>query len=361
MEVMKNKFLTITTNIEGQPQESMFEIKTQTLPPLENNDVLIKCLYISIDPYHLPDKPHEAPEFITNFCGSCIQNHPWNVELIDEVKLYICQAINGSGVGRVIASENDGYEKDDIVCGLLNWAEYTIVKNENTLRKLNTMEEFPLSYHLGIFGTSGLTAYGGFFHVCKPKKGEKVFVSAAAGSVGNLVGQYAKLLGCYVIGCAGTKQKVEMLKEKLGFDDAFNYKEKTDLNSTLRRYFPDGIDIYFDNVGGEMLEAAIANMNPFGRVAVCGVISHYTNSQKQVTPNMIDVIYKRIMIQGFLVSDFYTNDFKDFMPVTTDYVRSGKLCVLEDISHGIESIPSAFRGLFQGENLGKKIVQIAQE
>ncbi|KAI3771652.1 hypothetical protein L6452_02818 [Arctium lappa] len=343
---MKNKFITITTHIEGTPQESMFEIKTQILPPIESNDVIVKCLYISIDPYQINRMKHQSSS---------------HTSVADASKITPGMEINSGGVGRVVASENSGYVKDDIVYGSLNWAEYTIVKNENTLRKLDTMEEFPLSYHLGIFGTSGLTAYGGFFQVCKPKKGEKVFVSAAAGSVGNLVGQYAKLFGCYVVGCAGTKQKVELLKEKLGFDDAFNYKEETDLNSTLQRYFPNGIDIYFDNVGGEMLEAAIVNMSPFGRVAACGAISHYTNSQKQATANMIDIVYKRIRIQGFLSTDFYTNDFKDFMSVTTDYVRAGKLCVLEDVSHGIESIPSAFLGLFQGENVGKKVVQIAQE
>ncbi|PWA54877.1 hypothetical protein CTI12_AA429780 [Artemisia annua] len=246
-----------------------------------------------------------------------------------------------------------------IVCGMLNWAEYTIVKSGNMLTKVDTLE-FPLSYHVGIFGSSGLTAYGGFFHICKPKKGDKVFLSAAAGSVGYLVGQYAKFFGCYVVGCAGTKQKVDLLKGKLGFDDAFNYKEEKDLNSAVQRYFPNGIDIYFDNVGGEMLEAAVANMNLFGRVAVCGVISDYTKSGKRASPSMIDVIYKRIMIKGFLVSDFYTNDFKDFMPTTIDYVRAGKLCVLEDISYGIDSIPSAFIGLFQGENVGKKIVKITE-
>ncbi|KAI7751999.1 hypothetical protein M8C21_018826 [Ambrosia artemisiifolia] len=243
---------------------------------------------------------------------------------------------------------------------MINWAEYTIVKTENMLRRLDTLE-FPLSYHVGILGTSGFTAFGGFFKICKPKKEEKVFVSAAAGSVGNLVGQYAKLFGCFVVGCAGTKQKVELLKEKLGFDDAFNYKEERDLKSTLQRYFPHGIDIYFDNVGGEMLEAVVANMNAFGRIAACGVISDYTNSGKHTALSMVDVIYKRILIQGFLLTDFSINDYDDFMSKTMDYIRAGKLCVLEDISCGIESSPSAFVGLFRGDNVGKKIVQIANE
>ncbi|KAF5817179.1 putative 2-alkenal reductase (NAD(P)(+)) [Helianthus annuus] len=268
--------------------------------------------------------------------------------------------INCLGLGRVVASNHPDYQKNDIVHGTINWAEYTIVKTQDMLKKLDTIE-FPLSYYVGIFGFSGLTAYGGFFKICKPKKEDKVFVSAAAGSVGNLVGQYAKLFGCYVVGCAGTKQKVNFLKEKLGFDEAFNYKEETDLNSTLQRYFPDGIDIYFDNVGGEMLEAVVANMNAFGRIAACGVLSGYTNSKKHIALSMVDVVYKRIMIHGFLATDFTSNDFNDFMSVTKDYVRAGKLSVPEDISFGIETIPSAFVGLFRGDNVGKKIVQIAKE
>ncbi|KAM0035221.1 putative 2-alkenal reductase (NAD(P)(+)) [Helianthus debilis subsp. tardiflorus] len=154
---------------------------------------------------------------------------------------------------------------------------------------------------------------------------------------------------------------VDFLKEKLGFDEAFNYKEETNLNSTLQRYFPDGINIYFDNVGGEMLEAVVANMNAFGRIAACGVLSGYTNSKKHTALSMVDVVYKRIMIHGFLATDFTSNDFNDFMSVTKDYVRAGKLSVQEDISFGIESIPSAFVGLFRGDNVGKKIVQIAKE
>lgn len=207
-----------------------------------------------------------------------------------------------------------------------------------------------------VAGLSGLTAYGGFYNVGRPKKGDKVFVSAASGSVGNLVGQYAKLSGCYVVGSAGNKQKVQMLKDKLGFDDAFNYKDESDLTSTLQRYFPDGIDVYFDNVGSEMLEAAIVNMNTFGRVVVCGVMSEYTDETKRATPNMMDVIYKRLSIQGFLAAD-HMKDYAEFTSVTSDYIRNAKLHVLEDISVGLESVPSAFVGIFRGDNIGKKMVQ----
>uniref|UniRef100_A0A803NGJ6 Uncharacterized protein n=1 Tax=Cannabis sativa TaxID=3483 RepID=A0A803NGJ6_CANSA len=215
-------------------------------------------------------------------------------------------------------------------------------------RKLNPMAlEFPLSHQVGLFGFSGLTAYCGLFEVSKPKKGEKVFVSTASGSVGHLVGQYAKQFGCYVVGCAGTKEKVALLKEKLGFDDAFNYKDQPNLKSTIKKYFPDGIDIYFDNVGGEMLEAAIANMKHFGRVAACGVISEYTNTNNRTSLNMVDIVYKRIQIQGFLASDF-VDMFPDSISFTMNHLRNGSLKTLEDISIGLDTIPKAFIGLFQG-------------
>ncbi|KAE9461911.1 hypothetical protein C3L33_06184, partial [Rhododendron williamsianum] len=205
------------------------------------------------------------------------------------------------------------FEKGDLVAGFISWGEYSIVKGANTLNKLDLMG-FPLSYHVGILGLSGLTAYAGFFEVCKPKKGEKVFVSAASGSVGNLVGQY----------------------------------------------FPDGIDIYFDNVGAEMLEAAVANMNTFGRVAVCGVIAEYTDATKRAAPNMLEVVIKRITIRGFLAPD-HMNLFPDFASTTADHLRKGEIHVLEDVSQGLESIPAAFTGLFRGDNIGKTIVQITDE
>ncbi|XP_047177252.1 2-alkenal reductase (NADP(+)-dependent)-like [Vigna umbellata] len=269
------------------------------------------------------------------------------------------QAIDGAVIGKVVASGNAKFQKDDLVLGVFTWAQYSLVKEGSILRKLES-SEFPLSYYLGVLGFNGLSAYAGFFELCKPLKGEKVFVSAAGGAVGNLVGQYAKLLGCYVVGCAGTQKKVELLKKELGFDEAFNYKEEKDLNYALKRYFPDGIDVYFDNVGGETLEAAVANMRIFGRVAVCGVISEYSSAGRKASPNMLDIVYKRISIRGFLAADFL-NVFEDFFSKTLDYLRTGELKTIEDISSGVESIPSAFVGLFKGDNIGKKVISLAED
>ncbi|KMT02879.1 hypothetical protein BVRB_8g194560 [Beta vulgaris subsp. vulgaris] len=353
-EIISNKFVTIKHHIDGAPKEEDFELITANISTSSiefeadsSNFVLVKCLHVSIDPYQLNRMKKYSPSHNSIYVAT---------------QLVPGKPINGAGIGKVMASGHPEFQKDDLVSGELIWANYVLVEDVKLLRKLDPMG-FPLSYHAGIFGLSGLTAYVGFFRLGKPKKGERVLVSAASGSVGNIVGQYAKLLGCYVVGCAGTPEKVALLKDKLGFDDAFNYKEEDDFNLTLKRYFPEGIDIYFDNVGGEMLEAAVANMNTFGRVVVCGVISQYTDpTARRAAPDMINVIYKRLTIQGFLLLDYMDEQIvADFVSTTTSYLHAAQMQVLEDISFGLESIPSAFVGLFCGRNTGKTIVQIAQD
>ncbi|KAK4481192.1 hypothetical protein RD792_012073 [Penstemon davidsonii] len=348
VKVIKNKYITIKNRIDHRaPNESDFIISEETISL--NHDkvvVFVKNLYVSIDPYQIN-------RMKTHSCSQQI--------LPNTAAILPGQAIDAGGVGRVVKSTHPDFKTGDLVTGLLHWGEYSVIEGGRTLEKLDPKLDLPLSYYAGgVLGSSGLTAYGGFFEICKPKKGEKVFVTAASGSVGMLVGQYAKLFGCYVVGSAGSKQKVDLLKEKLGFDDAFNYKEETDINSTLQRYFPNGIDIYFDNVGGEMLEAAIENMNIFGRVAACGAISEYTDNMKKAKPDMIAVIYKRIKIEGFLSVDFM-DIHEDFITTTVHHLQTGKMQAIEDISYGVESIPTAFVDLFRGNNIGKTVVQITKE
>ncbi|XP_058074471.1 2-alkenal reductase (NADP(+)-dependent)-like [Magnolia sinica] len=344
MEV-ENKYVTIKGYLVGPPSESDFELRIAVCvlkADKGSNDVIVKNLCVSVDPYQINRmKNYSSSQTSTNFATRLVPG----------------EVIDSNGIGRVVASDNSEFAEGDIVAGLLGWEEYSVVRGGSWLRKINSME-FPFSYHLGILGSSGLTAYSGFYNICKPKEGEKVFVSAASGSVGNIVGQLAKLSGCHVVGCAGSKRKVNVLKDKLGFDDAFNYKDEPDLKSALKRYFPGGIDIYFDNVGGEMLEAAVANMNAFGRVAACGVISEYIDTGRRAAPEMLDVVYKRITIQGFLVSD-HMNIMADFISTTSDHLRSARIHVLEDISPGLDSAPAAFVGLFRGHNIGKKLVWIS--
>ncbi|KAJ7295709.1 hypothetical protein O6H91_Y168000 [Diphasiastrum complanatum] len=204
----------------------------------------------------------------------------------------------------------------------------------------------------------GLTAYAGFYKVCSPKEGDNVFVSAASGAVGQLVGQFAKLLGCYVVGSAGSKEKVDLLKSTFGFDEAFNYREQTDLDAALKKYFPNGIDIYFENVGGKMLDAVLNNINVFARIAVCGMISRYESAEPYAIQNLIQLIPKRAKMQGFLATDF-----SHLYPEVTEKVgvllKEKKVVYIEDVTEGLENAPTAMLDVLRGKNVGKKIVKVS--
>ncbi|XP_060210564.1 2-alkenal reductase (NADP(+)-dependent)-like [Lycium barbarum] len=211
---------------------------------------------------------------------------------------------------------------------------------------------------LGLAETPGLTTYAGFYEVCSPQKGETVFVSAASGAVGQLVGQFAKMLGCYVVGSAGTKEKVDLLKGKVGFDEAFNYKEEQDLDAALKnpilvciRYFPDRIDIYFENVGRKMLDAVLVNMKLHGCIAVCGMISQYNLEQTEGVHNLFCLITKRIRMEGFIVPD-YDHLYPKYSEMIIPQIKVGKVVYVEDVAEGLERAPSALVGLFSGRNIG---------
>ncbi|AQL04391.1 hypothetical protein Zm00014a_013436 [Zea mays] len=356
MEVV-NRYVATRHHIEGAPTEADFEVKEEMARwAPDSGEVLVRNLYLSIDPYQLNRMKRSS---VTHLAVEGILPGQAASTLLSPSPSV--KRITTYAAGEVVASACEEYKAGDKVAGVLGWEDYTLFKPSPAVVMSKVADDaagFPLSHHINVLGTSGMTAYGGFFEVCKPVKGEKVFVSAASGSVGSLVGQFAKLAGCYVVGCAGTAAKVDLLKGKLGFDDAFNYKEEPDLKSALKRYFPDGIDIYFENVGGEMLEAALANMNPYGRVALSGVISEYTGGARRAVPDLLEVIYKRITIRGFFAYDFLSK-FAEFNAVIGGWVRDGKVQVLEDVSDGLESVPSAFAALFRGQNVGKKLVKLA--
>ncbi|ONI14104.1 hypothetical protein PRUPE_4G262300 [Prunus persica] len=245
----------------------------------------------------------------------------------------------------------------DLVWGTTYWEEYSRIPEPEGLIKIQHTD-VPLSYYTGILGMPGLTAYVGFYEICSPKKGEHVFISAAAGAVGQLVGQFAKLMGCYVVGSAGSKEKVDLLKNELGFDEAFNYKEETDLNAAFKRYFPEGIDIYFENVGGKTLDAVLLNMRVHGRIAVCGMVSQYNLDQAERVTNLMHLVYKRIRLHRFSVRDHYHLHPK-FVEFMLPYIRQGKIVYVEDIVEGLESGPRALVGLFKGLNFGKQVVDVS--
>lgn len=341
MEVVEieNKQVVLKQYVEGIPTESDMEVKSGNKTKLEapkgSGAFLVKNLYLSCDPY--------MRGRMRDFHGSYIP--PFVVDSV----------IEGFGVAEVVDSDNRSFEPGDVVSGFTGWEEYSLIKKPEQLRKIQQDDGIPLSYYVGLLGMPGFTAYVGFYEVCSPKKGDHVFVSAASGAVGQLVGQLAKLNGCYVVGSAGTSQKVDLLKNKLGFDEAFNYKEEPDLAAALKRYFPEGIDIYFDNVGGEILDAALVNMRIHGRIACCGMVSQQSLSKPPGIYNLYNLVTRRVKMQGFLQSD-YLHLFPRFQEEIISYYKQGKIVYVEDRSYGLESAPAAFVGLFSGKNVGKQVI-----
>ncbi|MED6204383.1 hypothetical protein PIB30_008828 [Stylosanthes scabra] len=340
MAEVRNKQVILKEYVSGFPKESDMDIiegtVTLKLPEGSNNEVLlVKNLYLSCDPY-MRILMTQGPSSLTP--GS---------------------ALRGYGVGRVLESGHPDYKKGDLLWGITNWEDYSFVSLDQSPFKIEHTH-VPLSYYTGILGMPGMTAYVGFFELCSPKKGETVFVSAASGAVGQLVGQFAKLAGCYVVGSAGSKEKVELLKNKLGFDEAFNYKEEPDLDAALKRYFPEGIDIYFENVGGKTLDAVLLNMRLNGRISACGMISQYNLTQPEGVTNLMNIIMKRIRMQGFIVSDSY-HLYPKFLEFILPHIREGKVVYVEDMAEGLENGPAALVGLYTGRNFGKQVVVVSRE
>ncbi|KAL7128009.1 hypothetical protein ABFS83_14G287500 [Erythranthe nasuta] len=343
-EEVSNKQIILKEYVKGFPKESDMILKTSTIKlKIQEDDcndaVLVKNLYLSCDPY--------MRSRMSNIVGSYVDSFTPG------------SAITGYGVGRVVDSSNPNFKNGDLIWGITGWEDYTLIKSTQGLFKIQHSDDVPLSYYTGLLGMAGTTAYCGFYEVCSPKKGETVFISAASGAVGQLVGQFAKLLGCYVVGSAGTKEKVDLLKKKFGFDDAFNYKEEPDLDAALKRYFPDGIDVYFENVGGKMLEAVLLNMRVHGRIAVCGMISQYNLEQPEGVSNLFCLITKRIRMEGFLVFDYY-HLYPKYLEMVMPLIKQGKISYVEDVAEGLESAPAALVGLFSGRNVGKSVVVVAR-
>ncbi|XP_065864271.1 2-alkenal reductase (NADP(+)-dependent)-like [Euphorbia lathyris] len=341
-EVVSNKQVILKEYVTGFPKESDLQVTTSTIqlniPQDCNNGLLVKNLYLSCDPY-----------MRTRMANRQIQGYVGSFQLGSE--------ISGYGVSKVIESAHPNFKTGDLIWGITGWEEYSLITKTEALFKIEDTD-LPLSYYTGILGMPGLTAYGGFFELCSPKEGEYVFVSAASGAVGQLVGQFAKLSGCYVVGSAGTQEKVDLLKNKFGFDEAFNYKEEEDLNAALKRYFPKGIDIYFENVGGKMLDAVLLNMRKNGRISVCGLISQYNLEQPQGIYCLGQLILKSIRMQGFLAFDFY-HLYPKFLEMILPKIRQGKIVYVEDKAQGLENGAAALVGLFSGRNVGKQLIVIA--
>ncbi|CAH2055235.1 unnamed protein product [Thlaspi arvense] len=340
-----NKQVILRDYVIGFPTESdlIFNDTTVVLKvPAGSKTVLLKNIYLSCDPYMRirMGKPDPATAALAQ---SYNPGEP----------------IYAFGVSRVIDSGHPDYTKGDLIWGIVGWEEYSLITPNFSHFKIQHTD-IPLSYYTGLLGMAGMTAYAGFHEICSPKKGEAVFVSAASGAVGQLVGQFAKIMGCYVVGSAGSNEKVDLLKNKFGFHDAFNYKEEKDLYGTLKRFFPEGIDIYFENVGGELLDAVLLNMKLHGRIAVCGMISQYNLEVQEGVHNLATVIYKRLRVQGFVVSDYF-HKYLQYLDFVLPCIREGKITYVEDIVQGLENGPAALIGLFHGKNVGKQLIVVSPE
>ncbi|WP_405730850.1 NADP-dependent oxidoreductase [Streptomyces sp. NBC_01537] len=298
-------------------------------------EILVRNLYVSVDPY-MRGRMNDAKSYAA----------PYELN----------QPLQGGAVGEVVASGAEGFAPGDHVLHFAGWREYAVVNAKTSVKVDGSLA--PLSTYLGVLGMTGLTAYAGLLRVGGFKEGDAVFVSGAAGAVGGQVGQIAKLKGASrVIGSAGSDEKVKLLIEEYGFDAAFNYKNGP-VAEQLAQAAPDGIDVYFDNVGGEHLEAAIGALNLRGRAVICGMIAQYNATEPTPGPrNMVKILQNRLRVEGVLVGDHYDLQ-PQFVQEVGGWVREGKLHYRETVVEGIENNVEAFLGLLRGENTGKMIVKL---
>jgi NADPH-dependent curcumin reductase CurA len=318
---------------QGFPTEDLFEIAEAPVPDPGEGQVLIRNAYFSVDPYMRP-RMNDVRSYVAPFT--------------------LGEAMTGGAVGRIAVSRSPTFAEGDWVVHPLGWREWALSEGSG-LRRIDPASA-PISTSLGVLGMPGFTAWYGLFELGAPKAGETVFVSGAAGAVGSAAGQMARVAGCHVLGSAGSREKVAWLRE-LGFDGAFDYREERPRDG-LARLAKDGIDIYFDNVGGDHLEAAIGALRTYGRIVGCGSISRYNDAEPTPGPrNMFMVVTKRLRMQGYIISD-HSDRFRDFAREAAEWVRDGRLRYRETVVEGIENAPKAFLGLLRGENIGKMLVKV---
>lgn len=319
----------------GLPSAEDFELVTVTLPAPGPGEVVVRNHYLSVDPYmrgRMNDRKSYTPPFPLH------------------------EALQGGAVGQVVASNGGQFNTGDYVFSGLGWREAFLSDGKGLTPIDPTIA--PVQAFLGTVGMPGQTAYFGLLDIGQPKAGETVFVSAAAGAVGSIVCQIAKLKGCRVVGSVGSQAKVDWLRNKVGIDAAFNYKTVADLKTELAKHCPDGIDIYFENVGGDHLEAALTHMNQYGRIPVCGMISQYNATEATPGPNNLGLIIgKRLKLQGFIVSDYRARAGEFYADMKT-WIAAGQIQWQETIVEGIEQAPHALIGLFTGENMGKMLIKL---
>jgi NADPH:quinone reductase len=331
---METSQYVLASRPHGLPSSGNFRIEKSTLRDLKEDEVLLKSWYISVDPY-MRGRMNDVRSYAAS----------WEIG----------QPVRGGIVARIIESNSKSFKAGDVVTGILPWATFMIEKAEH-LRAVDT-HKIPPGYYLGVLGMPGCTAYIGIMEICRPAKGDTVVISGAAGAVGIVAGQIAKIMGAKVIGIAGSDEKCKLIKEQFGFDEAINYKTSRSLRKDLAKLCPEGVDCYFDNVGGEITEAVAANIDFHARIALCGQISQYNNLKPYIGYSILPHLLTRSgMIQGFIVSN-YKEKFGEAFTQLTQWFNDGKLKYTETIIEGFEKLPEAFLGLFSGINSGKLLVR----
>ncbi len=328
-----NKRVVMASRPTGWVTERNFRVENAPVPQPKDGEVLVKNLWLSLDPY-MRGRMNDTKSYAAK-------------QEIDAVMV-------GGTAGEVVESKNPKFKPGDKVVGAFGWQQYGVSDGKG----LNVVDasRIPLSAYLGVVGMPGVTAWVGLLDICQPKEGETVVVSAASGAVGSVVGQIAKLKGCRAVGIAGGKAKCDYVVNELGFDACIDYKAGR-LNEDLKAATPKGIDCYFENVGGEILDAVLRRMNAFSRIAVCGLISQYNATEPYGVKMFQSILVNRIKVQGFIVSD-RLELWGKAIPELAGWVASGKIKYRETVAEGLESAPKAFIGMLKGENFGKQLVKL---
>lgn len=334
-----NRQVIMASRPVGEPKPSDFAVVEKPVPQPGPGQVLVKTLWLSLDPY-MRGRMSAAKSYARSL-------EPGDV-------------IVGGTVGEVVASQNGSFRPGDIVLGYAGWQAYGL-SDGSDLRKID-VSSIPMQRYLGVLGMPGMTAYTGLLNIGQPKAGETVVVAAATGAVGAVVGQIAKIRGARAVGIAGGAEKCRFLLEELGFDAAVDHRDP-DMPARLKEACPNGIDVYFENVGGAVWNAVFPLLNDFSRIPLCGLIAHYNDTEAPPGPDrlpgfMRQALTKRITLRGFIVSDF-SADAPAFERDMSQWLREGRIRYREDIVEGLENAPEAFIGLLRGRNFGKLLVKVA--
>jgi len=330
-----NRQILLKSRPEGAPSLDNFELVERPPPEPGEGELLMRTLYLSLDPY-MRGRMSAAKSYAK--------------------PAEVGQPMVGGTVGEVVRSRHPQYPVGDVVLGFGGWQEYAI-SNGAGLRKLDP-KAAPLTTALGVLGMPGMTAYVGLTEIGKPQPGETVAVAAASGAVGSVVGQIAKIKGCRAVGIAGGAAKCRFVTDELGFDACIDHRA-ADFTQRLAAACPNGIDVYFENVGGAVQQAVWPLLNDFARVPVCGLIAQYNLTSPMGGPDMFSVLRKRLLLRGFIVSDFAAKR-DEFLREAGEWLRAGRLKYREDVVEGLERAPAAFLGLLQGKNFGKLVVKVAR-